>query len=136
MHKKYLKFAPVVEANSAEIHLYHSSKIAKGRPHSVERPEYTSVQSSGQWLIWCCVFIKSWRSEKLCLLQTCALIPYCELIRYSRDSFIWRIKSVPKLNKLQFGWRQTERKGSRVKKGKSWCIFLLPFMITAGNIKL
>ena len=41
MHKKYLKFAPVVEA---KIYLYHSSKKAKAGPGYDVRPEYPPVQ--------------------------------------------------------------------------------------------
>ena len=36
--------------SAAKIYLYHSSKIAKARPHSAEWPDYTSVQSSGPWI--------------------------------------------------------------------------------------
>ena len=48
MHKKGLKFASVLELNSeAKFYLYHSTKIAKARPHSEEWQTDTSVQK--QW---------------------------------------------------------------------------------------
>ena len=53
MHKKGLKFAPVVElAKLFFAYTYHSTKIAKARPGFDDRPEYPSVQinSSSPWL--------------------------------------------------------------------------------------
>ena len=52
MHKKYLKFALVVElaiVSAAKIYLYHSTKIAKARPHRVEWQTDSSVQK--QWFM-------------------------------------------------------------------------------------
>ena len=45
MHKK----RPGSRASTAKIYLYHSTKIAKARPHSVERQTDSSVQK--QWFM-------------------------------------------------------------------------------------
>ena len=54
MHKKGLKFAPVVElaVSEAKFYLFHSTKIAKARPRFDNWPEYPSVQinSSSPWI--------------------------------------------------------------------------------------
>ena len=54
MNKKYHaqknKICTGCRVIAVKIHLYHSSKIAKARPHNVEWPEHTSVQSSGPWV--------------------------------------------------------------------------------------
>ena len=47
MFEKIPKIPTGCRVSAAKIYLYHSSKIAKPRPHNVEWPEYTSVQSSG-----------------------------------------------------------------------------------------
>ena len=47
MLKKRPKICTGCRVSAAKVYLYHSSKIAKAKPHSVEGPEYTSVQSSG-----------------------------------------------------------------------------------------
>ena len=45
MHKKVLKFALVVfRVSAAKIYLYHSTEIAKARPHRVEWQTDSSVQ--------------------------------------------------------------------------------------------
>ena len=51
MHKKYLKFAVVVEyrVSAAKIYLYHSTKIAKARLLRVEWQTDSSVQK--QWFM-------------------------------------------------------------------------------------
>ena len=52
MHKKGLKFAPVVKLAKLNFtYLYHSTKIAKARPGFDDWPEYPSVQinSSSPW---------------------------------------------------------------------------------------
>ena len=54
MHKKDLKFAPVVELAKLKFtYVYHSSKIAKAWPGSDDRPQHPSVQinSSSPWII-------------------------------------------------------------------------------------
>ena len=52
MHKKGLKFAPVVELAKLNFtYMYHSTKIAKARPGFEDWPEHPSVQinSSSPW---------------------------------------------------------------------------------------
>ena len=47
MHKKNPKICTVCRVSEAKIYLYHSTKIAKARPHSEEWQTDTSVQK--QW---------------------------------------------------------------------------------------
>jgi hypothetical protein len=54
MHKKGLRFAPVVELAKLNFtYIYHSTKIAKARPGFDDGPEYPSVHinSSSPWFI-------------------------------------------------------------------------------------
>ena len=48
MHKKGLKFASVVKL-AMVTYVYHSTKIAKARPHSIEWQTDSSVQK--QWFM-------------------------------------------------------------------------------------
>ena len=55
MHKKGVKFGPVVELGKLVcIYLYHSTKIAKAGPAFDNRPEHRSVQIdySSPWSEW------------------------------------------------------------------------------------
>ena len=47
MHKKIPKICSGCRVSAAKIYLYHSTKIAKARPHSEECQTYSSVQK--QW---------------------------------------------------------------------------------------
>ena len=47
MHKKISKICTGCRGSTAKIYLYHSTKIAKARPHSEEWQTDTSVQK--QW---------------------------------------------------------------------------------------
>ena len=47
MHKKIPKICTGCRVSAAKIYLYHSTKIAKARPHSEEWQTDTSVQK--QW---------------------------------------------------------------------------------------
>ena len=47
MHKKRPKICTGCRVSAAKIYLYHSTKIAKARPHRVECPTDSSVQK--QW---------------------------------------------------------------------------------------
>ena len=47
MHKKIPKICTGCRVSAAKIYLYHSTKIAKARPHRVECPIDSSVQR--QW---------------------------------------------------------------------------------------
>ena len=47
MHKKRHKICTGCRVSAAKIYLYHSTKIAKARPHRVECPTDSSVQK--QW---------------------------------------------------------------------------------------
>ena len=47
MHKKIPKICTGCRVSEAKIYLYHSTEIAKARPHSEEWQTYTSVQK--QW---------------------------------------------------------------------------------------
>ena len=49
MHKKIPKICTGCRVSEAKIYLYHSTKIAKARPHSKEWQTDTSVQK--QWSI-------------------------------------------------------------------------------------
>ena len=53
MHKKGLKFAPVLKLAKLNTYLYHATKIAKARPGFEDQPEYPSVQinSSCPWCV-------------------------------------------------------------------------------------
>ena len=46
-YTKKSRIGPGYRVSTANLYLYQCSKIAKARAHSVEGPEYTSVQSSG-----------------------------------------------------------------------------------------
>ena len=47
MHKKIPKIGTGCRVSEAKIYLYHSTKIAKARPHSEEWQTDTSVQKQG-----------------------------------------------------------------------------------------
>ena len=49
MHKKIPKICTGCRVSAAKIYLYHSTKIAKARPHSVEWQTDSSVQK--QWFM-------------------------------------------------------------------------------------
>ena len=49
MHKKNPKICTVCRVSEAKIYLYHSTKIAKARPHRVEWQTDSSVQK--QWFM-------------------------------------------------------------------------------------
>ena len=49
MHKKIPKICTGCRVSAAKIYLYHSTKIAKARPHSEEWQTDTSVQK--QWFM-------------------------------------------------------------------------------------
>ena len=49
MHKKNPKICTGCRVSAAKIYLYHSTKIAKARPHSVEWQTDSSVQK--QWFM-------------------------------------------------------------------------------------
>ena len=49
MHKKIPKICTGCRVSAAKIYLYHSTKIAKARPHSEEWQTDTSIQK--QWFM-------------------------------------------------------------------------------------
>ena len=51
MHKKIPKICTGCRVSEAKIYLYHSTEIAKARPHSEEWQTNTSVQK--QWSMVC-----------------------------------------------------------------------------------
>ena len=55
MHKKNPKICTGCRVSEAKIYLYHSTEIAKARPHSEEWQTDTSVQK--QWLISETIFL-------------------------------------------------------------------------------
>ena len=73
MHKKVLKFALDVDVELAQLEftdLYHSSKLAKARPQSVECPTDSSVQR--QWSVAKCMPIAFELQQGLsCVFSNC-----------------------------------------------------------------
>ena len=55
MHKKIPKICTGCRVSAAKIYLYHSTEIAKARPHSEEWQTDTSVQK--QWSMMCIAYV-------------------------------------------------------------------------------
>ena len=58
MHKKIPKICTGCRVSAAKIYLYHSTKIAKARPHSLEWQTDSSVQK--QWFMAFAIKLKAY----------------------------------------------------------------------------
>ena len=63
MHKKNPKICTGCRVSTAKMYLYHSTKIAKARPHSEDCQTDTSVQK--QWSMTQLMFSFDWDFSKL-----------------------------------------------------------------------
>ena len=68
MHKKSPKICTGCRVSAAKIYLYHSTKIAKARPHRVECPTYSSVQK--QWSMHICRLCVQTDARLICILKS------------------------------------------------------------------
>ena len=64
MHKKIPKICTGCRVSEAKIYLYHSTEIAKARPHSEECQTDTSVQKQ-----WSMPQVSKNEDEELCFLK-------------------------------------------------------------------
>ena len=96
MHKKIPKFFTGCRVRAAKICLYHSTKIAKARPHSEECQTDSSVQK--QWSM-------GWSTETPNIEFTCGpfsnILPFfCQPASFKIFLMCWKMKDGETLIKL------------------------------------